>query len=107
MRTFEVVITKTITRTVPVEAESIENAEELVKAMCDRHEIELTAEDHSETEIQAAHEGICPLCGAEIEYDGFHEMDDCGGMYTWDCPQCGAHGKEGYTRKFDGYYSME
>ena len=30
----------------------------------------LNADDHILTEITAEHEGICPLCGAEITYSG-------------------------------------
>lgn len=78
-----------------------------MRDMYDRHEITLGAEDHCDIEIQGEYEGMCPLCGAEIEYDGYHEMDDLGGLFSWGCPQCGAHGEEGYSRKFDGHYHVE
>ncbi len=53
MRAWDVTITETLTRTVSVEAESSEAAEALVKAMYDRCEVVLGAEDHSDTEITA------------------------------------------------------
>ncbi len=46
-------------------------------------------------------EGICPLCGAEVEY-GMRENRDCGGIQEWECPECGATGNEGFDRTFDG-----
>lgn len=49
-------------------------------------------------------EGICPVCGGEIEYDGTHTIDDDGGMFDWNCPDCGASGREGYNRAFDRHY---
>lgn len=50
----------------------------------------------SGTEITAEQEGICPLCGAEVEYAGENIIDDDGGVFPWTCPNCGAHGKESY-----------
>jgi rubredoxin len=46
-------------------------------------------------------EGICPVCGEDIEYGDF-EMHDEGATYDWECPKCGATGKEGYDLTFDG-----
>lgn len=80
MKNWDVTITETLARTVSVEAASCEDAEALVKAMYDRCEIVLGAEDHSDTEIRAEHEGVCPVCGAQ--------------------------GYEGYSRKFDGHYDV-
>ena len=40
-----------------------------MRDMYDRHEITLGAEDHCDIEIQGEYEGMCPLCGAEIEYE--------------------------------------
>lgn len=51
-------------------------------------------------------EGICPVCGAEIEYDGCNEVDDDGGLIPWHCPSCGATGSEGYNRAFDRHYNV-
>lgn len=107
MRAWDVTITETLTRTVSVEAESIEAAEVLVKAMYDRCEVVLGAEDYSDTEITAEHEGICPVCGAEVEYSGCNDIDDDGGVFPWDCPSCGAHGEEGYSRRFSGHVNVE
>lgn len=47
-------------------------------------------------------EGICPLCGAQIEYTSEKEFLDNGGTNGWKCPQCGATGKEGFNFTFDG-----
>ena len=49
-------------------------------------------------------EGVCPVCGGKIEYDGTHTIDDDGGMFDWNCPDCGASGREGYNRVFDRHY---
>lgn len=52
-------------------------------------------------------EGICPLCGNEIEYGLFEVLDD-GGVYEWTCPACGASGEEGYNLIFDGnHYNVQ
>ena len=57
------------------------------------------------TESNVAHthceEGVCPICGGDIEYGDF-EMHDEGATYDWECPKCGATGKEGYDLTFDG-----
>lgn len=46
-------------------------------------------------------EGICPLCGGELEY-GVRDHTDEGGIQEWTCSECGATGNEGFDRKFDG-----
>lgn len=46
-------------------------------------------------------EGVCPVCGNQIDYDYF-ELCDEGGLYRWQCPKCGSTGKEGYDLVFDG-----
>lgn len=47
-------------------------------------------------------EGICPVCGASVEYTG-EDIKTCGGgMHPWKCPACGATGEEGYNEVFDG-----
>lgn len=52
-------------------------------------------------------DGRCPLCGAEIEYEGDQEIvDDCS-MVSFTCPHCGASGKAGYDLMFDAYYDVE
>lgn len=48
-------------------------------------------------------EGICPVCGAHVEY-GCSEPMDSGGVHHWTCPKCGASGKEGYDEVFDGHH---
>lgn len=51
-------------------------------------------------------EDICPLCGAEIEYQGDQELDDSGSVVSWECPKCGATGKAGYNLVFDAHYQV-
>ena len=67
----------------------------------------LNADDHILTEITAEHEGFCPLCGAEITYSGNNIIDDNGGIFLWECPACGAHGGESYSRKFSGHLHIK
>lgn len=53
-------------------------------------------------------EGICPVCGGELEYTGVREDDDDGCTYPWSCTKCGAAGKEGYSLRFDGnHYDVQ
>lgn len=52
-------------------------------------------------------DGICPLCGKEIEYMGAYEHDDDGATLAWQCPSCGASGKAGYTFVFDQHYCIQ
>lgn len=49
---------------------------------------------------------ICPVCGAEIEYEGDNEVDDDGTIVSWECPECGATGKAGYIGVFDRHYKV-
>lgn len=51
--------------------------------------------------ITKCQEGICPLCGGEIEYNGAKDPDDSGFTIPWQCTRCNAEGKEGYTETFD------
>lgn len=50
-------------------------------------------------------EGICPICGGELEYGDDEPLDD-GGVYDWTCPSCRAIGKEGYSKVFDRHYDV-
>ncbi len=52
-------------------------------------------------------EDRCPVCGAEIEYDGDQEIVDDGTIVGFSCPVCGAHGKAGYNLVFDAYYDVQ
>lgn len=54
-------------------------------------------------ELKGDQKGICPVCGAKIEYEGNEQMED-GGVYPWTCPSCGASGEEGYDEVFDGHH---
>lgn len=52
-------------------------------------------------------DGICPLCGSDIEYVGAYDHDDDGATLDWTCPNCGASGKAGYTFVFDQHYRVQ
>ncbi len=57
-----------------------------------------------DTDIEPAtgdQEGICPVCGGELEFGDNEQMDN-GGVYPWTCKACGATGKQGYDEVFDG-----
>ena len=58
------------------------------------------------TPAKEKHEGICPICGTRIQYDGEYEILDNGGVIAWRCPNCGATGKEGYDHVFDRHYNV-
>lgn len=62
--------------------------------------------DQPYASISTDAEGVCPACGAEIEYEGRNEIDDDGGMLPWHCPNCGTTGDEGYNRIFDRHYNV-
>lgn len=55
-------------------------------------------------ELGESVEGVCPVCGASVEYTG-EDIKTCGGgMHPWKCPACGATGEEGYDEVFDGQH---
>lgn len=51
-------------------------------------------------------DGICPLCGHNIEYIGSYDHDDEGATLDFECPHCGTTGKAGYDFVFDSYYQV-
>lgn len=59
------------------------------------------SKEEFESNEGADSEGVCPVCGGQINY-GCFELVDEGGTYDWECPDCGATGKEGYDLTFDG-----
>lgn len=56
---------------------------------------------------QRGREGICPVCGAEIEYEGDQEIVDNGTVVGFTCPKCGTTGIAGYDLVFDAYYDVQ
>lgn len=52
-------------------------------------------------------DGICPNCGAEIEYEGSYEHDDSGATLQFRCPKCGVSGTVGYNLVFDAYHNVQ
>lgn len=63
---------------------------------------------HTDMGVQlpdADEEGICPVCGGELEYGNDNPTDN-GGLIDWTCPDCGATGKEGYDKVFDRHYCV-
>lgn len=56
--------------------------------------------------VSGALQGLCPVCGGELEY-GLGNTGD-GDLYVYDvtCNKCGASGKEFYNMKFE-YVVME
>lgn len=53
----------------------------------------------------ADEEGVCPICGGELEY-GSDVLLDEGGYREWRCPGCKATGKEMYDKVFDEHYDV-
>lgn len=51
-------------------------------------------------------DGICPVCGAEINYLGDNAIDDDGTIVSWECPECGTSGKSGYASTFSRHYDV-
>lgn len=49
--------------------------------------------------------GVCPICGGGLDYEDDIRTDD-GGFFLWNCPACGAIGKEGYDKVFDQHYDV-
>lgn len=49
--------------------------------------------------------GVCPVCGAEVEYIGtaLYENED---ISSWRCPDCGAVGKEVYKKEFQQHLDV-
>lgn len=43
--------------------------------------------------------GVCPICGAEVEYRDTMLFED-EYLTNWKCPDCGAAGKEVYKKEF-------
>lgn len=104
MEKYKVLIEEKLVREVEFEAENRIAAELGVKAAYENGDIVLDADDfHGDVKIHVDREGICPLCGAVVEYSGNEHLDD-GGVHPWECPECGATGKEGYDEVFDGQH---
>ncbi len=52
-------------------------------------------------------DGICPLCGKEIEYVSSYDHYDDGATLDWECPSCGATGKARFNLVFDQHYCIK
>lgn len=57
------------------------------------------------TAPDAEEEGICPICGSELEYGNDIFLDE-GGYREWTCPECGATGKELYNKVFEQHHDV-
>lgn len=42
----------------------------------------------------------CPICGAELAFEGDQEIQDDGTLVSWHCPRCGATGTQSNDIKF-------
>lgn len=60
----------------------------------------------STPETNEHEDGICPVCGKEINFVGSYDYDDYGATLDFECPYCGADGKAGYNFVFDNYYNV-
>ena len=103
-------IVEVLERVVEVEGVSTaKEAAERVRADYKNGDIVLTTDDLSRIDFcsPADKEGVCPVCGCEIEYN-YNEVESdgkgSGGTTPWFCPYCGATGKEGYDDVFDGHH---
>lgn len=68
----------------------------------------LTYIQHGDLHITAPgaeEEGVCPICGCELEYGNDVLLDE-GGYREWTCPGCGATGKEMYDKVFDQHHDV-
>ena len=52
-------------------------------------------------------DGICPFCGAKIQYNGDQEItDDSDTAVTWHCPECESTGTACYHGVFAGHTDL-
>ena len=90
-------------------AEKINEIVSICKALADLETTVLADYIHRSSigieDPDADKEGICPVCGGELEYGDDEPLDD-GGFYEWTCPGCGATGKEGYGKVFDQHFDV-
>ena len=78
----------------------------VAERLCKANITSIEGEKHDELSEHIVYticeEGVCPVCGGELEYTGCREDDDNGCAYPWTCSKCNATGEEGYTIQFDG-----
>ena len=65
------------------------------------HEIDATGETLPFETPFGDESGTCPLCGAAVNFTGDTDCDSEGGTSEWECPECGAYGKECFSSVFN------
>lgn len=108
MNDFKIRIVEQLVRVVTVKSDNAAEALATVESDYKEGKHILDAEDFAGAEFfvddpSTDEEGVCPQCGAQLEY-GERESVDEGGVYFWQCPKCGATGREGYSEVFDGHH---
>lgn len=108
MEEFKICIVEQHTRVVAVKSDSAVEALATVESDHKEGQHILNPDDFAGVEFLVDdsftdEEGVCPQCGAQVEY-GEREAVDEGGAYFWQCPKCGATGREGYNEVFDGHH---
>jgi len=51
-------------------------------------------------------DGVCPVCGGELEFEGTHDIVDCSTRVHWTCPACRRQGAQWHDIVFAGYKGL-